>query len=76
LATAVGLATVEIPTTILPSAGTPSATEPPKTVYRQQFMTFWRNLRENSSERQKICEIRHKKSKNGPFLAERFWSVR
>jgi hypothetical protein len=36
----VGLATVEIPTTILASAGTPTATEVPKTVWKPTTHDF------------------------------------
>jgi hypothetical protein len=46
LATAAGLAPVEIPTTILPSAGTPTATEVQKTVWTPTTHDFFEKFAE------------------------------
>jgi hypothetical protein len=58
LATAVGLATVEILTTILASAESPTATEVPKTVRTPTTHDFLEKFAEKL-DRQKICEKRH-----------------
>jgi hypothetical protein len=70
LATAVGLTTVD-PTTTLASAGTPTSTEVPKTVWTPTTHDVFEKF-----ERRKIREKGHKKSKNRLFLSERFSSVR
>jgi hypothetical protein len=70
LATAVGLAPVEIPTTILPSAGTPTATE-----VQKQYGLFGEICANTLQNGKKFVKKDTKGVKVAYFLSERFWSV-
>jgi hypothetical protein len=70
LAKAVGLAPVEIPTTILPPAGTPTATE-----VRKQYGVFGEISANTLQNGTKFVKKDSKGVKIAYFLSERFWSV-
>jgi hypothetical protein len=63
LATAVGLATVEILTTILASAGMPTVTEMPKTVWTPTTHYFLEKFAEKLSRMAKNLRKIHKRVK-------------
>ncbi len=73
----VGLAIVEIPTTILASAGTPTAIKVPKTVWTPTTHDFLEKFLEKLFiTAKKIMKKAKKRVKIPYFLSERFWSVR
>jgi hypothetical protein len=61
-------ATVGTSTTVPASAGTPTATDVPETVWPYASYDFLGNLQKCSPEWEKFVKKRHKKSKSCPFL--------